>query len=171
MGIQTLKTGTLVIIKDNNQKGVISKIENSKYQLAGSKLFYSSSDLVAEKTKPEPKKKTPIKTRSEKKTTLDKIYQEIRSQWMQHNKLCRARFAGCTFQATEIHHMAGRRGFWLIISKWFFPICKKCHRHATKNSAEAIAAGVSLPDHFNPEYEFNNMERKLMEKYGVNPPI
>lgn len=171
MGIKTLKTGTSVIVKDNNQKGVISEIQDGKYRLGVSKLWYSSRELVAEKKIYNLKKITTIKKNSEKTSTLKTIYAILGPLWLRHNKMCRARFAGCTVKATEIHHMNGRRGFWLIISKWFFPICRRCHRYATKNSAEAIKAGVTIPDHINPEYEFNNLERELMAKHAINPPI
>lgn len=170
MGTTTLKTGTSVTIKDLSQKSIIEEIRDGRYRLCN-KLWYTSGDLIADKTKPPAKQKKRIPQRSEKKTKLDEIYAIIRPQWMRHNRRCRARFAGCTDLATEIHHMNGRDGFWLIISKWFLPICRNCHRFATKNSAEAIAAGLTVPDFSNPEYEFNKMERDLMEKHGINPPI
>lgn len=172
MGLKTLKIGDTVTVKDNNQTGVISSIERGAYQLKGSKLFYSSRDLEAEKKKIGFKqKKTPINKASDKTGKLQEIYRFLRDRWLPHNKLCRARFASCTVKATECHHMNGRKGYWLIISKYFLPICRNCHRKATKDSAMAIKAGISLPDHANPEYEFNNLERQLMEKAGITPPI
>lgn len=170
MGLKTLKLQSSVTVKDTGQKSVIEEIHNMRYRL-NDNIWYGSRDLVAEKTKPPAKQKKRIPMRSEKKGKLDDIYAIIRPQWLRHNKKCRARFAGCREDATEIHHMNGRRGFWLIISKWFLPICRSCHKFATKNSAEAIAARVTVPDNSNPEYEFNKMERDLMEKHGINPPI
>lgn len=171
MGIKTLKTGTQVNIKGTDQTGTITTIQDGMYWVDNSPAWYTGSELTPVKQKAQLKKTAGPNKKSEKKTALDAIYAIIRPMWLQYNKLCRARYAGCTHKASEIHHMNGRKGFWLIISKWFFPICRNCHRTVTKNSADAISRGISLADHHNPEYEFNSLERKLMEKYGVNPPI
>jgi len=170
MATQTLKTGTLVTVKDTNLTDTITSIYKGQYFLKEARSFYSASDLVAEKTVKEKKLRQPIKQTSEKTGKLKAIYAIIAPQWKRHNKLCRMRFAGCTHHSTQIHHMNGRRGFWLIISKWFLPCCANCHRYATHHSAEAIAAAVTCPPTMNIEYEFNSMERKLMKKQGVNPP-
>ncbi len=171
MATRTIKTGDSVIIKGSDKKAVVKNIDRATgYQLEGSKLFYQASDLIAEKQKPEPKKRQPINQVSPQQKTLNAIYSIVSKDFLRHNRLCRARFAGCTHHATEVHHMYKRTGFWLIIMKFFFPICRRCHRYATKHSKEAIDAGVSLPRTVDRAYDFNKHERNLMEKYGVNPP-
>lgn len=170
MAIQTLKTGTHVTVKDNGTKGTISAIENGHYKIGKSKLLYSASDLVAEKTTPVQKKRTPINQVSAPQQKLNAIYSILRREWMPHNKTCVARFAGCTHKATEVHHMYKRTGFWLIVVKLWMPICRTCHRHATKHSKEAIAAGVSVSRLIDIPYSFTQHERKLMQLHNINAP-
>lgn len=170
MATQTLKTGTPVTVKDNLQKGTITSIEKGKYRIDQSKILYSARDLVADKTTPEQKPRKPINKTNPKTATLKLIYQNLSRRWLQHNKLCRARFAGCTHHATQVHHMYKRSGFWLIMTKFFFPICTNCHRRTTNHSAEAIKAGVSVSRHQDVEYDFNEIEKKLMKQHNLTLP-
>ncbi len=162
--------GTIVLVRENNHKGVISEILNGKYRLDKSKLFYSAGDLIAEKQKTGFKRASKINQVSDLTKKLREIYRTYRPQWLQHNKVCRAQYEGCTHQATQIHHMAGRDGFWLIMSKYFFPICGRCHRKATKDSKDAIERGVSVSRHKELEYEFNRMEKEMILKAGLKIP-
>lgn len=160
-----LKTGTPVTVKDNNQPGIISSIDNGVYMLQGSKLKYSAGDLVAVK---EEKK---IPRVAEKTKKLNAIYSILSSQFKHNHKTCRARFAGCTHQATQVHHQYKRTGFYKIMSAYFFPICAKCHDYANIHSAEAIAAGVSISRYKTIPYRFSTHELNLMKQNNLNPPI
>jgi len=170
MATHTIKTGSSVIIKDTRTKGIVSQIENGVYKLKGSRLGYSAGDLEAEKVKPAQKKKSAINQVSAQQKILNAIYSIIRPQFLSHNKVCRARYDCCTYDAREIHHMYSRKGFWLIITKYMIPVCRRCHRRITKNSKEAFAKGLSIPRTANLEYEFNALELSLLAKNGLNAP-
>ncbi len=101
---------------------------------------------------------------------LQPIYNILRPLYMQHNRTCIARYPGCTIQATEIHHRFTRTGFWLIMTNFYLPVCRSCHRRATKNSREAIDTGVSISRLSNPAYSFTQIELELMRKFNINPP-
>jgi len=170
MAIQTLKIGSAVTVKDNGTHGVITEINEGRYRVGRSKLWYSAGDLRGDKVTPAKKPKQPIKRISGTTKILLAIYQILRFEYLMHNKLCRANFPGCKGGAKEIHHMYLRTGFWLIISKYFLPICRPCHRYATKNSKEAIQKGVSISRNSDLEYEFCEFERELIKKHGISPP-
>ncbi len=171
MAIKTLKIGATVVVKESKRSGVISRINEGRYQVGQSKLFYSAGDLMAVKPNPAAKQKTKIKQSSDLTIKLSTIYRSLAPRWLTHNKLCRARFAGCTHKATQVHHMFKRTGFWLIMTKFFFPICRSCHRYATDHSKEAIAAGVSISRHSDVEYDFNKLELKLIKEQNLTPPV
>lgn len=101
---------------------------------------------------------------------LNAIYSILRPLYMQHNKTCIARYPGCTIRATEIHHRYKRSGFWLIMTNFYLPICRVCHRRATRNSKEAIERGVSISRLSDPPYSFTQIELNLMKKFSINPP-
>ncbi len=170
MGSHTLKIGSKVSVKNTSIKGEITNIENGQIKIGRSKTFYLPSQVIGDKVTPEKKQRARISPVSPQQKTLNAIYSIIRPRFLSHNKLCRARFAGCTHKSTEIHHMYSRTGFWLIIMKYMFPICRSCHRYATKHSKEAIAAGVSIPRTASIEYEFNKYELSLMARNGLNAP-
>lgn len=170
MATRTLKIDSKVTIKHNGEKGIITGINNGKYLVGKLKLPYSASELVAEKETPTKKKATRINEFSPQRQKLDAIYSILRREWMPHNKTCVAHFAGCTRKATEVHHMYKRSGFWLIIVKLWMPLCRSCHRRATKHSKEAIDAGVSVSRLQDIPYSFTKHELNLMRLHNVNPP-
>lgn len=122
------------------------------------------------------KKRTVKKTKSQKETpsTLTKklqpVYRILRIDFLQHNKVCRARFDGCTHYASEIHHMAGRRGWWLVVMKYFFPICRRCHKIATKNSTLAKELGFSISINGSQTLDFNKHTIEVLNKFNISPP-
>ena len=138
MGIKTLKINSPVTIKETGEKATVADISGSVYYLEGCNQPYRSGDLLIGKTKPRLKVNTSINQMSYLTRALTKIYSAYSKIWLQHNRMCRAQMEGCNAYSTEIHHMAGRDGFWLIVSKYFFPICRRCHRKITKDSKSAI---------------------------------
>jgi hypothetical protein len=170
MGIRTLKIGSVVTIQDSNRQSIITSIENGKYKLGSSKLLYDAGDLVVEKTKPQQKPRAQINQRSAQEIILNKIYNTIRPQYLAHNKTCIAAGPHCTHIATQIHHRYKRTGFWRIITNYFLPICRNCHKYYTKNSREAIDKGVSISRHTPLPYLFTDLERELMLKNSIKPP-
>ena len=170
MGSRTIKIGSAVTVKDTGSTVTVSDIVNGKYTVSGDKKSYDARELVIIKTKAVLKNRTPVKTESDLERKLKPIYNIIRPLYLAHNKTCIAGFPCCTKQATEIHHRYKRTGFWRIITNYFLPICRQCHRYATKNSREAIEKGVSISRHAQLPYLFNKHERDLMAKHGISPP-
>lgn len=170
MGLRTIKIGSQVTIKNTGNTATVSDIVNGKYSVSDSDFLYDARDLSIIRSAPEAKKRTPINKESELEKKLKAIYNIIRPNYLAHNKRCVAKFPCCTGAATQIHHRYKRTGFWRIITNYFLPICSPCHRHATKNSKEAIEKGISISRHAQLPYLFNNMERRLMEKQGISPP-
>lgn len=170
MGSRTIKIGSSVTIKDTGSTVTVSDIVNGKYTVSGDKKRYDARELVIIKSKSVIKNRTAIKTESDLEKKLKPIYNIIRPFYLAHNKTCIAGFPCCTKQAIEIHHRYKRTGFWKIITNYFLPICRPCHRYATKNSKEAIEKGVSISRHTQLPYLFTDYERELMAKYGVSPP-
>ena len=97
--------------------------------------------------KPE-KKRTRPRPMSDKRSRELALYRKERKKFLQDNPECKAAiFPICDYQATEVHHMAGREnGLLLDKSKWL-PICHACHQHITAHSAEAIRQGLSISKH------------------------
>lgn len=168
MATKTIKIGDTVLVKNTAIKGIVCDIKYGSYKVSGQ--YYKASNLIAEKTKAKLKAKSKINKFSELTTKLLNIYRAYSRQWLQHNKVCLAKYEGCTGQATEIHHMAGRQGYWLLMSKYFLPICRRCHRRATPKSREAIECGVSVSRNRNLEIEFNKLEKELILKAGLPVP-
>ena len=172
MGLKTLKIGDSCTIKDTGKQALIVDIAEGKYSLKGHHKTYRSTDIEGIKTAPAIKRNLRINKVSASQSVLNQIYAVLRREWMPHNKTCVAQFPGCTHKATEIHHMYKREGWWLIVSRYFLPICRSCHRHATKNSKEAIQKGVSISRNSinEPLLDFNDYEKKLIKSFGLQIP-
>ncbi len=170
MGTKVLKIGSSVTVKETGKKSTISNIENGCYKIALGKKTYQAGDLIAEKVAPEKKPRQRIKPVSTNLAKLKPIYKILSEEFLRNQKRCRARFAGCTEVATQCHHRYKRSGFWLIVSRLFFPICDNCHKFATEHSKEAITAGISISRNSNIEYSFSPRELRMMQEAGLNPP-
>lgn len=78
--------------------------------------------------KSEKKKKKPIKKFSEKRAKENKIYLEIRKDFLSEKPYCEFRFDGCTNLSTDVHHTLGRTGKLLCDVRYFMSVCRNCHR-------------------------------------------
>lgn len=83
-----------------------------------------------------------IRPKSDKKKAIDEVYKTLRKQFLHDHPKCGARLKGCTINATEVHHKAGRGKEMLNTTKWL-SICQTCHIWITENSAQAIELGLS----------------------------
>ena len=72
------------------------------------------------------------------------IYFKLRDPFLMANPLCKAKLDGCTFRASELHHMIGRQGVRICIMEYFFPICNSCHMIITRDSKLAYEKGFSI---------------------------
>lgn len=75
------------------------------------------------------------------KETVDQ-YSKIRIAYLVVNTICKASLIGCTNQATEVHHKAGRGENHLKIATWL-PVCRSCHTWIELHPKEAKELGLS----------------------------
>ena len=81
---------------------------------------------------------------SDNKAKENKVYLTLRKVFLENHKFCEANLKGCTKQATEVHHGAGRLGKRLIDVKTFVALCSSCHRWAEMNVLKAKEIGLSV---------------------------
>ena len=167
MAIKTLKMGSIAIVKETGFKGEIVDICNGQYSIKGVREKYSAREIRAAEVKPEKKKSQPINKVSGHKRILITIYSTIREWFLSEHKCCAAGLEGCTKNATEVHHMAGKIGLFMIMSQYFLAICPSCHRWITDHSKQAILMGLSLPRTQELDMIFTEMELKLLKKHRV----
>ena len=95
--------------------------------------------------KPIAKKQQPkIKRVSDKRAKQEREYSKVRVTYLTANSVCEIRVAGCTHEATEIHHKAGRIGQLLTDDRYFCATCRNCHQWAELHPKEAKELGVSI---------------------------
>lgn len=115
-------------------------------------------------------KKAPISQFSDQRKKLTAIYSILRADIMKVKLRCEANLPGCLKFASEIHHKKGRRGFLLIMSKYFGYQCDNCHKICTRDSKMAKEEGLSLPINGPTTYEFSKREMELIEQKGLRLP-
>lgn len=91
-----------------------------------------------------PKQKIPLKSRSDKRVILDQLYSVSRQQFLVKNPFCHARLEGCTINATDVHHKAGRNKNYLDVLTWL-SACRTCHQWIELHPIEAKEMGLSTP--------------------------
>lgn len=79
---------------------------------------------------------------SKKRAQQNRLYLKLRAEYLEAHPVCGSPW-DCRNAATEIHHKRGRVGALLLDVSHWLGLCAPCHRRATVNPAEAIAAGVS----------------------------
>lgn len=84
----------------------------------------------------------PINKVSVSKAKQDKAYSTLRAVYLQNNPYCKANLLGCTMNATDVHHKAGRGENLLNIKTWL-SLCRNCHRWIEEHPAEAKERGFS----------------------------
>lgn len=77
-----------------------------------------------------------IKPFSKKREELNKIYKEKRDIYMKDHPICEGYglIQGCTKDATDCHHSAGRVGAKLIDETTFVALCRSCHSFVEENA-------------------------------------
>jgi AMMECR1 domain-containing protein len=86
-----------------------------------------------------PKRPAPIS--SKMKVTLDE-YGKKRVAFLALHRVCQANLVGCTGQATDVHHKAGRGINHNKMSTWI-AVCRTCHQWIEENPQEAKELGLS----------------------------
>ena len=95
------------------------------------------------KKTPLPKPTKPIPKESKRRKKERPIYNRLAKEHKKENPYCQAKLEGCTFIATESHHMQGRGKYYLDKSK-LLSLCHNCHQKITDDSAFAIREGFSI---------------------------
>lgn len=167
-----VKIGDSVQLNDGTGVGTIVNVTNGKYEvdIDGQTIMVTSSEFKKFNQKPKPEKKrseikriAPCKKVSENKNVLNKIYAKVREKYMKEHTKCEAHLEGCTKVATEVHHMNGRMGIWLVISEYFLPVCRNCHMQITENSAMAIENGLSISKSVTVDKILTDYEKELLK--------
>lgn len=86
-----------------------------------------------------PKKISPVSKKM--RETMDE-YSKKRAAFLVVNSRCQAKLVGCTGEATDVHHKAGRGENHLKISTWL-AVCRSCHSWIELNPLEAKELGLS----------------------------
>jgi len=83
-----------------------------------------------------------IKKVSTRQQKLNAAYKVLRDAFIKKKKYCVARLDGCTGNATECHHKAGR-GEYLLDDTKYLALCHNCHVFITEHSQFAMERGFS----------------------------
>jgi len=75
------------------------------------------------------------------KVTIDE-YTKKRIAFLAMYPYCQARLQGCTAQASDVHHKAGRGEHHNNISTWL-AVCRNCHCWIEENPQDAKDLGLS----------------------------
>lgn len=86
-----------------------------------------------------PKKISPI---SKKMQVVMDEYSKKRAAFLIVHPICQAKLVGCTKDATDVHHKAGRGDNHLKISTWL-AVCRSCHAWIETHPSEAKELGLS----------------------------
>lgn len=86
-----------------------------------------------------PKKISPVSKKM--RETMDE-YSKKRAAFLVVHSKCQAKLVGCTGEATDVHHKAGRGENHLKISTWM-AVCRSCHSWIELNPNEAKELGFS----------------------------
>ena len=86
-----------------------------------------------------PKRIAPVSRKM--RTKMDE-YTKRRMAFLAIHNHCQAKLVGCTGQATDVHHKAGRGENHLNMSTWA-PVCRTCHQWIENNPLEAKDMGLS----------------------------
>jgi hypothetical protein len=185
MGFKTIKIGDPCTIKSSGELGNVEDIIKGKYKVSGSEDLLFAHEILTIPKKPEPKPPNPIKKSikvdsapillkqkvsksinkvSDKQKKYNSIYTIVAPKFKIKNPECLARLPGCTVLTEEIHHTYKRTGIWLIMSEYFLPVCRCCHRAITDNSAMAMETGLSISRMVELPHIFTDEEQLLMDK-------
>lgn len=89
-------------------------------------------------------RRKPIPQRSPTRLKLELQYSKVRKVFLSNHPVCEAHLSGCTTQATDVHHKAGRVGkLYLDESKWL-ALCRACHSWIETHPKEAREMGFSI---------------------------
>ena len=83
-------------------------------------------------------RKTRLRSESSKRRLQRLEYAKLRKEFMYPGRGCYC----CGLKATDIHHVAGRRGTTLNNTFMWLAVCRSCHRWIHENPSEAREKGL-----------------------------
>ncbi len=86
-------------------------------------------------------KKTPLKRVSLKRSRSNRAYSCLRRTYLEQHPKC----FRCKAEATDIHHIMGRSGPFLLDTNFWAGLCRKCHTYVHNNPKLARAEGLLPP--------------------------
>lgn len=94
--------------------------------------------------RPKPKKKRNLIAKFSKKRQKDnRTYSALRKQFLELNPNCQGLLAGCTGQATDVHHSRGRCGNSYLDTATWVAVCRLCHSQIETQPIMAKELGLS----------------------------
>jgi hypothetical protein len=79
---------------------------------------------------------------SKKQGKANREYSKLRKQFLEANPECVAGLMNCRYEATDVHHSAGRGEKFLDTETWV-PVCRPCHLFLESHPLKAKELGLS----------------------------
>ncbi len=87
-------------------------------------------------------KRTPIRSRSVKRSKQERLYTAKRAKFLAEHPHCEIAIPGtCTSRSSEVHHTKGRDNDMLIDETFWKATCRACHSHTHLHPKEARELG------------------------------
>lgn len=91
------------------------------------------------------KPRKPLRQMSAKRAKENAEYAKLRKAFLSERPVCEAYYPDiCTGRATQVHHMAGRRGKMLLARERFLACCARCHTEIHNHPLNARALGFLI---------------------------
>ena len=90
------------------------------------------------------KARVPVNKVSDKERVRQQQYRKARIAFLKQIPYCEVRAEGCTHQATEVHHKAGRIGENLLDVSTWLSTCHNCHEKIEQQPKWAKENGFSI---------------------------
>lgn len=75
----------------------------------------------------------------------EKVYAKVRKEYLKEHPKCEV--SGCTKDAKDIHHKAGRTGKLLTDTNYFMAVCRGCHLWIESHPVKSRELGYSVSRH------------------------
>jgi len=94
--------------------------------------------------KPPIKAREPIKKVSDKQAKINRLYTDMRVQYLKMIHHCQVSSDDCTHIATQVHHRSGRIGNNMLDTTKWLSVCYSCHEKIERNPSWAYEKGYSI---------------------------
>lgn len=118
----------------------MKKCKNCKEEFFPPKYDFNRKYCYKDECKVIHKPKKSIKKVSDKRQVENKMYMEVRAEYMKDNPVCEI----CGSRQVELHHKKGRIGKLLFDIRYFMTVCREDHRYIHENPKEARKKGWLL---------------------------